>query len=126
MGAGAASAFPPMHDHAAAAALLAEAGVVWTALRNGFYASTVPMLVGDAAASGEIAAPADGKVSWTAHGDLTEAAAAVLLDEGPFEGPTPPLTGPEALDLADIAALLGRERGRGVSRRIVADDEKLG
>ena len=93
MGAGADSAFPPMHDHAAAEAMLRDCGVAWTALRNGFYASTVPMMVGEAASSGVLAAPADGKVSWTAHADLAAAAVEVLLQEGRFEGPTPPLTG---------------------------------
>lgn len=86
MAVSASSAFPPMHDHAATEAMLREAGVGWTALRNGFYASTVPAMVGDAASSGVLAAPKDGKVSWTAHRDLAAAAAAVLLQDGRFEG----------------------------------------
>lgn len=121
MGAGAASAFPPMRDHAAAEEMLREAGLAWTALRNGFYASTVPMMIGDAA-SGEVAAPADGKVSWTAHRDLAAAAAIVLLQEGRFEGPTPPLTGAEALDLRDICAILSGLHGRPIRRKIISDE----
>lgn len=124
MGAGAASAFPPMHDHAATEALLREAGVPWTALRNGFYASTVPVLAADAAASGVLVAPQDGKVAWTAHGDLAEAAAAVLTTERVFEGPTPPLTATSALDLADAAALLSELRGAPIARRIIPDEEQ--
>lgn len=117
------SAFPPMHDHAATEAMLAESGIAWTSLRNGFYASTVPMLVGDAATSGTLAAPADGKVSWTAHADLAAAAARILANEGRVEGPTPPLTAGAALDLADVAAILSERTGRRTERRILTDDE---
>ena len=121
MGASRSSAFPPMHSHAATEAMLADSGLAWTALRNGFYASTVPTLVGDAAISGVIAAPADGKVSWTTHADLAAAAAAVLLDEGRFDGPTPPLTAGQALDLDDVAALLSRQAGRQIKRHVISD-----
>lgn len=124
MGASATSAFPPMHTHAATEEMLAQAGVAWTALRNGFYASTVPMMIGDAASSGVIAAPADGKVSWTAHADLAAAAASVLTEEGRFDGPTPPLTATEALDLADIAAILSDLHGRPLERRVTAEAEQ--
>lgn len=124
MGASASSAFPPMHTHAATEDMLREAGVAWTALRNGFYASTVPMIVGDAASSGVLAAPQDGKVSWTAHADLAAAATSILVQEGRFEGPTPPLTAPEALDLADIAAILSELHGRPIERRSIPDDEQ--
>lgn len=122
MGAGSGSAFPPMHDHAATEDMLRQSGVPWTALRNGFYASTVPMLVGDAADTGVLAAPADGKVAWTTHDDLAAAAAAVLVDPGRFEGPTPPLTAAQAHDLADVAALLSDLHGRTVERRVIDED----
>lgn len=91
-------------------------------LRNGFYASTVERLLGRALQTGELVAPADGPVSWTAHADLAEAAAIVLADEGRFDGPTPPLTGPDALDLADIARIASDLTGRTI-RRVVADDD---
>ena len=52
---------------------------------------------------GELVAPEDGPVSWTAHADLADAAAIVLTEDG-FDGLTPPLTGSEALDLAGLAA----------------------
>src|SRR5262249_28293550 len=93
------SAFAPMPDHAAAEKLLAGSGRPYTSLRNGFYAATVPMLLGQALESGELIAPADGPVSWTTHDDLAEAAASILVSETSYDGPTAPLTGPEALDL---------------------------
>ena len=105
-----ADARPRRHRGAAGAS-----GLAFTALRNGFYASSGRMLLGQAFETGELAAPADGPVSWTAHDDLAEAAAIVLTDEGRFEGPTPPLTGSAALDLAGLAAR-GHSAGRSDAR----------
>lgn len=122
-GAGADSLFAPMRDHAATEAYLARAGLPFTILRNGFYASTVPLLLGPARETGELAAPADGPVSWTARDDLAEAAAVILADEGRLDGVTPPLTAPAAVDLAGVAALLTELSGRPV-RRVVAGDEE--
>jgi NAD(P)H dehydrogenase (quinone) len=118
MGANPASAFAPMPDHAATEAMLADSGLAFTALRNGFYTSSGRMLLGQAFETGELAAPADGPVSWTAHDDLAEAAAIVLTDEGRFEGPTPPLTGSAALDLAGLAA---EALGRPIRRTVLTD-----
>jgi NAD(P)H dehydrogenase (quinone) len=70
-----------------------------------------------------ISAPADGPVSWTAHADLAEAAAVVLTDEGRFEGPTPPLTGAEALDLAALAGIISSVLGRTVRRETLSDED---
>lgn len=119
-GAAADSLFAPMVDHAATERRVE--GVAFTALRNGFYASTVPLLLGAALETGELAAPADGPVSWTAHADLAEAAAIVLAGEGRFDGPTPPLTAPVALDLEEVAALLTELTGRSVRRVVVSDE----
>lgn len=124
MGASATSAFAPMHDHAATEAMLRDAGIAWTALRNGFYASTVPTMVGDAVATGVLTAPEDGKVSWTAHRDLAAAAAEVLLHEGRFEGPTPPLTASEATDLDDVAAFLSAIHSKPIGRQQITDAEQ--
>jgi uncharacterized protein YbjT (DUF2867 family) len=118
MGANPASPFAPMPDHAATEALLKDSGLAFTALRNGFYASSGRMLLGQALETGELAAPADGPVSWTAHDDLAEAAAIVLTDEGRFEGPTPPLTGAAAFDLAGLAAEI---TDRPITRTVVSD-----
>jgi len=118
MGANPASAFAPMVDHAATEALLDDSGLAFTALRNGFYAASGRMLLGRAAETGEVAAPADGPVSWTAHDDLADAAAIVLTEEGRFEGPTPPLTGSAALDLAALAAEV---LGRPIRRTVLTD-----
>ena len=117
------SLFAPMPDHAAAERHLAQAGASFTSLRNGFYASTVPFLLGQALSTGEIVAPADGPVSWTTRADLAEAAAVILADPGRFDGPTPPLTAADALDLAAVADLLTKLTGRTIRRTVADDDE---
>ena len=122
-GASSGSLFAPMSDHAAAEQYLAATGVPFTALRNGFYASTIPHLLGRALETGELVAPADGPVSWTAHADLAEAAAIILAGQAQFDGPTPPLTAPDALDLDGIAGILAKLTGRTVNRVVADDDE---
>ncbi|MFL6125530.1 NAD(P)H-binding protein [Actinophytocola sp.] len=114
------SLFLPMRDHAATEVALRDSGVPFTSLRNGFYAATVPMLLGQALHTGELAAPADGPVSWTTHADLAAATALALTEDG-FDGPTPPLTGPEAVDLAGVADIVTRLTGREIRRVVVAD-----
>ncbi|MEU5665604.1 NAD(P)H-binding protein [Streptomyces longwoodensis] len=121
-GADADSLFAPMPDHAATERYLTTSGAPFTSLRNGFYAATVPLLLGGALETGELRAPADGPVSWTTHDDLAEAAAVLLAEEGRYEGPTPPLTAARAYDLDDVAGKLTRIGGRTV-RRVVVEDE---
>ncbi|GAA3556374.1 NAD(P)H-binding protein [Amycolatopsis ultiminotia] len=122
MGRGATSPFPPMPDHAATEELLQGCATPSTLLRNGFYASTVPRLLQPALTTGELRVPEDGPVAWTAHADLAEATARILLDGG-FDGPTPPLTGPAALDLRQIAAIASDLTGRTIRHVVVSDDE---
>lgn len=119
--ASASSAFPPMLDHAATEDLLRQSGLPWTALRHGFYAASGLALMGDALETHLIEAPADGKVAWTAHADLAETAA-IILANGGFDGPTPPLTGSEALDLADLAAMASGLLDGPVRRETITDD----
>ena len=119
------SAFPPARDHAATEAMLAASGLAWTALRNGFYASSALFVLGDVLKTGVIEAPMDGKVSWTAHDDLAAAAAMIAVASTGFDGPTPPLTAGEALDLADVARLLAGLLGRSIDRKTITDEELL-
>ncbi|MFD5537256.1 NAD(P)H-binding protein [Streptomyces sp. NPDC127079] len=117
MGASPTSRFQACRDHAATERDLADSGLSWTSLRNGFHATSGLDFLTQGLANGRVALPADGPVCWTAHDDLAEAAAVVLADEGRFEGPTPPLTGSEALTFADLAELAG------ATRTTVPDDE---
>ena len=70
--------FAPGRVHAETEQILAESGLPWTSLRNGFYADTPLRLLAGAAASGELRVPADAPVSWTVHRDLAPAIAALL------------------------------------------------
>jgi uncharacterized protein YbjT (DUF2867 family) len=115
------SLFAPMPDHAATERYLQESGVAFTALRNGFYASTVPRLLGAAVETGELVAPEDGPVSWTAHGDLAEVAAIALVEKR-LDGVTPALTSGEAVDLAGAAEIASDLAGRPIRRIVVSDD----
>ncbi|WP_411283694.1 NAD(P)H-binding protein [Lapillicoccus sp.] len=115
------SLFPPQQVHAATEQYLTQLGISFTALRNGFYASTLGMYLGDAFTTGTIVLPEDGPVSWTAHSDLAEVAAIALSDESALDGVTPPLTAPDMLDFAAVADLISDITGRPITR-VVADD----
>lgn len=121
--ASATSAFNPALDHAATEAMLRASGLPFTALRNGFYAASAAAMLGRAIQSGELVTPTDGKFSWTAHADLAEAAAILLCEEGRFEGPTPPLTGPVALDFGELCAVASEVTGKQIRRVAVSDEE---
>ncbi|MEV4600355.1 SDR family oxidoreductase [Amycolatopsis sp. NPDC049253] len=122
MGAAHDSRFQACRDHAQTEDLLRATGLPWTALRNGFYAASALQLVEPARHTGDIALPADGPVAWTGHDDLAEATAAILTEEGRFEGPTPPLTGSAALDFSTIAEIASQAIGRPFTRTVVFDD----
>lgn len=117
------SAFAPMATHAAAEEHLAQTGVPFVALRNGFYASTLAFSIGDALETGRLVAPQDGPVSWTAHVDLAAAAVAALVDPDVAPGATPPLTAPALLDLEAVAAVASDLTGRTVERVVLSDDD---
>ncbi|MEU9066362.1 SDR family oxidoreductase [Streptomyces sp. NPDC048306] len=116
MGAGAASHFQACRDHAATEEILRGCGVPFTSLRNGFYAASATRFLDHARETGEILLPGDGPVAWTTHADLAEATAAILADEGRFEGPTPSLTASRALSFDDLAAIATEVTGRTFTR----------
>ncbi|RKG93061.1 NAD(P)H-binding protein, partial [Corallococcus terminator] len=116
------SAFPPMLDHAATEQMLGESGLAWTSLRNGFYAESATFLLGKGLKTGVFEAPADGKVSWTTHADLAEAAAVILANEGRYDGPTPPLTAEQALDFGALCDIASSILGRPLRRSTVSED----
>ena len=122
MAASLSSAFPPMTSHATTEAMLAGSGVAWTSLRNGFYADAALQFMGPRWQDGEIVAPADGKVAWTTHQDLADAAASLLAGTNIYDGPTAPLVASEGLDLSDLASLGASLLGHPVNRRVVEDD----
>ena len=122
MGSSPTSLFAPMIDHAATEVLLQDSGVAFTSLRNGFYAASACMLLGNALQTGELVAPEDGPVSWTAHADLAEVAA-IALSEEVLDSVTPDLTASEAIDLDGIAAIASELAQRPIRRIVVSDEQ---
>ncbi|MER7729088.1 SDR family oxidoreductase [Streptomyces sp. NPDC096323] len=122
MGAARDSRFQACRDHAQTEDLLRATGLPWTALRNGFYASSALQFLESARHTGDIALPADGPVAWTSHDDLAEGTAVILAGKTRFEGPTPPLTGQAALDFDTVAEIASRTTGRVFTRTVVPDD----
>ena len=124
-GASPGSQFAAAVAHAQTERDLQASGVAFTALRNGFYATSAIRLMGQAVTAGKIVVPEDGPVSWTAHADLADAAVTALTEPGRLDGITPPLTGPEALDFADIARIASDLTGHEITCVTVSDDEWL-
>lgn len=83
-----------------------EQKIAFTFVRPSLYMDHVPHLVQD----GAIRGPAgNGRVAWVAQDDLADVVAAVLASPVPHIGRTYNATGPEALTVAETAAILGVE-----------------
>lgn len=108
-GAAADCTFTLGRDHWATEQAIRDAGLRHTFLRDSFYADILPLL----AQGGEIRGPAgDGRVALVAREDVAAVAARVLTDPASHADTTYDLTGPEALTLAEAAALLEEVTGR--------------
>ncbi|GAA1981125.1 SDR family oxidoreductase [Isoptericola halotolerans] len=91
---------------------LRRSGLRWTILRDNLYHQALASFVGT---DDVIRGPAgDGLVASVAHDDVADVATAVLLDEDPHrhDGVTYDVTGPIALSLTQVAALLTLATGR--------------
>ncbi|MCB1324998.1 MAG: SDR family oxidoreductase [Leptospiraceae bacterium] len=103
------SKFPMSRDHHQSEAYLKESGVSFTALRDSLYQDIVPHLFDS---EGCVRGPAgNGKAAWVARDDVA-AVIAQLLVAPPEKSATLDVTGPEALDLDEIAARLSKILGR--------------
>ena len=116
------SPFSPGRDHAATERLLAESGIAWTSLRNGFYAHSLTWLAGPWRETGRVTVPADGPVSWTAREDAAEASAVILASNGAYDGPTT-LTASSAPTFDEVAAIASQLTGREI-QCVVMDSEE--
>lgn len=94
-------------DHIATEEMLAASGAGFTCLRNSFYMDMLFLILGDGVRSGSIfSAAGDGKVAYVAREDCARAAAAALLD-GYGGRRTLDITGPLAVNAAELAVLAG-------------------
>ena len=117
------SRFPPGVSHWHAEQGLAESGLEWTSLRNGFYLSSTDHMYGKPLEYGSITAPPDGKVSWVDRGDLAEAIAVILAGKYDTMGINYlDLVNSTSWDMADAARILSRVTGKDIKR--VEVDEK--
>ena len=103
--------------------LLQASSVSFVSLRNGFYAESALFQLGGLEHTGKISVPEDGPVSWTSRADLAQAAVAALTEPGLFDGISPPLTGSQTLDFADIARMASNILGRNILRETINDED---
>lgn len=109
-GASSRSKFTLARDHGATEDYIRSAGLVWTFLRDNFYAEIFPHF---ADADGVIRGPAGrGRVAPVSQLDVAAVAAAIMRDSQTHAHSTYDLTGPEALTLEEIAAILSRVSGK--------------
>lgn len=100
-------------DHWHTEQYIRDHGLAFTFLRDSLYADFVPSLVGP---DGVIRGPAgDGAVSVVAQDDIADVAAVVLADPVAHADATYTMTGPEALTLTEVAAVLTETSGRTVT-----------
>ena len=113
--------FTLARDHAATEAHIRASDMAWTFLRDNLYADFFTAMVGD---DGVIRGPAgDGRVAAVAQDDVADAATAVLMAASDHAGATHEVTGPDALTMVEVAAILTRHLGRAVSYRPETIDE---
>lgn len=100
-------------DHYATEDYLRATGMATTFLRDNLYADFFPAMVGE---DGVIRGPAGhGRVAAVAQDDIADAAVAVLLDPDAHAGATYSLTGPAALTLDEVAAVISETTGSPVT-----------
>ncbi|MFT3708799.1 MAG: NAD(P)H-binding protein [Archangium sp.] len=117
------SHFAPAVHHAQTEEMIGASGLKWTSLRNGFYATAAIRHLGQAVATGTLRTTPTGKCAWTTHVDLADAAAAVLVNEGQFEGPTPPLTARQAVDFTELCTIASELLGRPIRHDVVTEEQ---
>ncbi|HEY0126710.1 MAG TPA: NAD(P)H-binding protein [Blastococcus sp.] len=100
--------FTLVRHHAATEEAVRATGIRHTFLRHAMYADFVPFFAVREGDRAVIAAPAgDGRTGFVSRDDLADVAVAVLVrDDDGLDGQALEVTGPEALTLAEAAAVL--------------------
>lgn len=97
-------------DHWATEEHIRKSGMTYTFLRDNFYLDVLPLFAGD---EGVLRGPAgSGRVAAVARTDVARSAAVILQEPQAHAGRTYDLTGPEALSLSEVAAIITRVTGR--------------
>ena len=109
------SALGLAEEHRQTEAYLAESGVPYTVLRNGWYIENYTGSIGAAVEHGAVLGSAgDAQVTPATRADYAAAAAAVLTADDPA-GEVYELAGDEAFTMAEYAAEVARQSGREVA-----------
>jgi NAD(P)H dehydrogenase (quinone) len=125
LGAAPDAVFTLVRQHWATEQAIAGTGLRYTALRHSMYADFVPFFATVEDGRAVIAAPGgEGRTSFVSRDDCADVGAAVLLDDsGAYDGRALDVTGPEALTLADAAAVLAEVTGRPAAYREQTEGE---
>lgn len=113
---------PILQEHGLTEAALAASGVPWTALRNSLYAEVVPNLAGALLAGDRVLVP-EGPTApaWVTREDCARTAAFVLAGKAALSGAVD-VTGPQALNLGDVARRWYSAQGRTVAVQSLPDE----
>ena len=109
-------------EHVATENLLAESGVPYVLLRNGWYSENYTMGLATALEYGVVGCAEDGKLSTAARADYAAAAAAVLVKDGQA-GKVYELAGDNAFTLSEYAAAISKVSGKTVTYHNVPEAE---
>ena len=101
-------------EHVETEKMLAESGIPYALLRNGWYTENYLASAPPALEHGVfIGAAGDGKIASATRADYAEAAARVIAEEG-HAGKVYELAGDEAWTLSELAAALSKQSGKNV------------
>ena len=96
-------------DHYATEQRIIASGMDYTFLRDNFYADFMPVMMGD---DNVLRGPAgEGRAAIVTRADVARVATTVLADVAAHRNATYNLTGPEALTMTEIAAIISQARG---------------
>ena len=109
-------------EHVATEKLLADSGVPYVLLRNGWYSENYTMGVATALQYGVVGCAGDGKLATAARADYAAAAAAVLVKDGQA-GKVYELAGDNAFTLSEYAAAISKVSGKTVAYQNVPEAE---
>lgn len=110
-------------EHVATEQALAESGIPYTLLRNGWYTENYTASVPNAVKAGALIGSAgNGKISSAARADYAEAAAVVLTTPH-NEGKIYELSGDESYTLTDLAAEVSRQTGKAIPYNNLPEEE---
>jgi len=102
--------FTLARDHFATEQHIRSSGMNFTFLRDAFYLDFMPAMVGD---DGVMRGPAgDGRAAIVARADVARTAIRVLENPEAHANQTYTLTGPHALTLTEVAAIIAEQTGR--------------